>query len=1340
MCTGGLYVDDADDTGHLDRAFNSGSRAECLNLPMLLYMDSELNINRWEWSDIDVMTSVRDILAFETIPPENDDGCNFRIETSASIHPGYLYLVPHGFEVNQQSNRFTWKNGVPYMSSLKTEQHRRGNIEAMGVGQYTQHGPALNDALNILEIDEVACVRYTDWPSIAMEWPTRRRHSGWPDVSLVFKVIAQGCHVVPVGYTHSKEKDIEWRFSFSAAERTLAKSLNDHQRQCYLLLKMVYLQELKQTKTLCTYYLKTLLFWACEKIPPDKWRDDTIGTNFLYLLDSLLHCLSTGNLQHYFIPDNNLLDHIPRKILQDMAIKVSRVREDPLGHLLQLTREGSFLSGPFSISKADILAPVLEDIDSGNAEKTATDEMFLLVIRKLVVAYISDSPFSNRIRKDLREWLGCIGYKADGPVMFLTSPLFPLTCAASQYQDLHATLGLTLEELDQILCTMISNIHNETLERYLVRSKKDPSSERLLEVIDTISKRELLSTASEVQDSEGQGDDEGEAPWIGEAAFMELHQSLYEIEREGLKKGRDLNIAMLVDEVTGGVQQLLSLCDANFVNSTDLSSQTLNSGPCRPLPLLTTLFSWYILAMYDNNSTGSIDSLASLTKKVCSGSVPWAKPCAQHLLGHAFMHNNELRSAQNLLEELVMLEPDNKVIPVTIAQCKREFVLATATKKDTTGSNKNSEDVPTEKGGSEYASMELGKELSYGHLVPGFIDAPHQYQVILYHIHSFRTGKDNMFKSVVYQIIKKYALDECKTQSEVHHFNTQIATKVLCGSILCDDGKLTEALEILMPIANTASGLRLLEMAQIHTENLREAQFNTSDPVLESVTQDFLIPGTQVPFCIVFDKTNDNALDEDLKIGLHGEYHTLQLHILVYACYLATKCHVKLQNITAAKHTIEAMLKISEEISFNTKRKRGVQVDVVCNNYNMLGFAFKLLGDHQRAVVAFGVAGNIEYALPIGASPAELLSWDDEGAAAAAAVPRQYVQSSLQAINPMHALAQVLPLTITYMYPVLSWEESIKYFFLLLHPADELFMAVRSFFKHQVNGDRNCTIECILLFMFTLRKWLPWLESLHAMIQAPTHVMSLETFLSYLGNDGRDKESSILMFLMRALPNLTGLEDIQKFLIGFSYPSALETDDKLAALFQTGFKEADQISVGCDLGNGELKAALAFLRVLYPELSAEQAASAYVAGLKPKTIHGEPLQVFLRSLPPESDLRPDISLARMVCYFPTSSFPAACLLFFLLVVYPDMEVEEAVHRLLGVLYPEKSPEERLIYLIKLFFCNYPRKSRRVRPPFRSKRLAVPTRTMTKLEPVDGQMVMTKHDIYWASKGLDKPPI
>ncbi|XP_071154885.1 uncharacterized protein [Mytilus edulis] len=56
---------------------------------------------------------------------------------------------------------------------------------------------------------------------------------------------------------------------------------------------------------LCSYFLKTLMFWISEETDQNLWKPYNIITCFLSCLQRLLYCVKYSILPHYFISDNN---------------------------------------------------------------------------------------------------------------------------------------------------------------------------------------------------------------------------------------------------------------------------------------------------------------------------------------------------------------------------------------------------------------------------------------------------------------------------------------------------------------------------------------------------------------------------------------------------------------------------------------------------------------------------------------------------------------------------------------------------------------------------------------------------------------------------------------------------------------------------------------------------------------------------------------------------------------------------------------------------------------------------------------------------------------------------
>ena len=125
--------------------------------------------------------------------------------------------------------------------------------------------------------DMVPSIRCEFWPSTATEWIDRPRHYGWPSLRDINTIVSFGFHLVAVGHHLSPMKSLQWRTSFSIAERTLVWSFNHTQMQCYAVMKLI-LKEFVKIKSsvgtkgvLCSYFIKTFLFWQYEETDPSFW-------------------------------------------------------------------------------------------------------------------------------------------------------------------------------------------------------------------------------------------------------------------------------------------------------------------------------------------------------------------------------------------------------------------------------------------------------------------------------------------------------------------------------------------------------------------------------------------------------------------------------------------------------------------------------------------------------------------------------------------------------------------------------------------------------------------------------------------------------------------------------------------------------------------------------------------------------------------------------------------------------------------------------------------------------------------------------------------------------------
>lgn len=107
--------------------------------------------------------------------------------------------------------------------------------------------------------------------------------------------------------------------------------------QAFQAAKAVLSRLLARPRTgLSPYHLRTLLFWACDRLPPSYLSSpdtDTPARLLLGLLDDLAHCILGKNCPNYFLPQCNMLEHLSDSQALLVARKLAHVRSDPTEHL-----------------------------------------------------------------------------------------------------------------------------------------------------------------------------------------------------------------------------------------------------------------------------------------------------------------------------------------------------------------------------------------------------------------------------------------------------------------------------------------------------------------------------------------------------------------------------------------------------------------------------------------------------------------------------------------------------------------------------------------------------------------------------------------------------------------------------------------------------------------------------------------------------------------------------------------------------------------------------------------------------------------------------------------------
>ena len=192
-------------------------------------------------------------------------------------------------------------------------------------------GPAYPSHPHEGEVDKVYCFHNPSWPPCTSEFLCRPRPHGWPSQSLIDKIQQAGCHVVGVGHSHSDNKDIEWRWSFSVAEKELIHNIDETMYGCMYVLKAAmktfwkckYNTYETQSNPFPSYFLKTACLWNCES----NSQHDTVRTCHV-VIDWLVSCYGIRVLPHYFIPEQNLIGHLSEDMCKKVYDWLVCVRDD----------------------------------------------------------------------------------------------------------------------------------------------------------------------------------------------------------------------------------------------------------------------------------------------------------------------------------------------------------------------------------------------------------------------------------------------------------------------------------------------------------------------------------------------------------------------------------------------------------------------------------------------------------------------------------------------------------------------------------------------------------------------------------------------------------------------------------------------------------------------------------------------------------------------------------------------------------------------------------------------------------------------------------------------------
>ena len=172
------------------------------------------------------------------------------------------------------------------------------------------HGPC-TCLFGPYKYDFAYCLQCDIWPDNATDCISTLNQCGWPSHDTIRSIFNDGILFVAIGAKHSLLERTEWRMSFSLAEKKLFYSMNHTQFLCYGLLK-IFMKEaidanLDIKGLLCSYFLKTALFWEIVSSPND-WNPSTLLSKFLNCICRLIQWIIRSYCPNFFVPQNNMFE------------------------------------------------------------------------------------------------------------------------------------------------------------------------------------------------------------------------------------------------------------------------------------------------------------------------------------------------------------------------------------------------------------------------------------------------------------------------------------------------------------------------------------------------------------------------------------------------------------------------------------------------------------------------------------------------------------------------------------------------------------------------------------------------------------------------------------------------------------------------------------------------------------------------------------------------------------------------------------------------------------------------------------------------------------------------
>ena len=258
------------------------------------------------------------------------------LSDSSESPPGFalLELLKPTTDKNIKSAGITLNDNIYISSSL----YRRRTCSQIFPNS-TEHGPCGSGKVFGIDYDIAQSFACDCWPPSAYQWMDRCESC--LDFRVVYDIVRNGCHFVPIGNSLSNYVNEEWRISFSLAEQKMVYSMNHCQFLTYGLLKIflkkvINQQKMKTDNLLCSYHIKTVILWAIQQNTTMHICPQNLLEFFWICFKLLIKWVYEGVCPNFFIPQNNLfMSKIHGSAQRNLFLRLHSLYERGLACLLE---------------------------------------------------------------------------------------------------------------------------------------------------------------------------------------------------------------------------------------------------------------------------------------------------------------------------------------------------------------------------------------------------------------------------------------------------------------------------------------------------------------------------------------------------------------------------------------------------------------------------------------------------------------------------------------------------------------------------------------------------------------------------------------------------------------------------------------------------------------------------------------------------------------------------------------------------------------------------------------------------------------------------------------------